>query len=480
MSGHTAVDRRVREALWPFVEQVVEDWSLPAVAVCAVHRDRVLARGFGTADRSSGARATADTLFHLASVSKTFVAVAVLQLVESGTLELDAPITSILPALRWADPRAEGITPRLPLSHRSGLGDVSDYGWHQPELDDDALARFAARVAGWPLERDPGSGYRYSNAGFELLGHVVATVGGAPFEQHLRTHVLEPAGMAASTFLRDDVPHHLAALPHVGLPARVPGFAYPYTRSHAPSSSLHSSAAELGQWLRVHLARGDGLLSRTTHDSMWRPCGETGKPGWHSGIALGWFRGEHRGHAVVSHPGSDPGFQSSLVLLPELGIGAVALANANAAPVSGIAAAAVDVLLGLEPGGLSLPPVTARLAPVLASGGVEAAADLFHRIVAEVPSTSSVEDDEFEDAVWGAIELHRTDLARPVLELWQRVRPESSAAWRMSGWAAEVDGRPDEAATHLRRALALDPGNDDARAALQRVTSAAPPAGLAP
>ena len=106
---------------------------------------------------------------------------------------------------------------------------------------------------------------------------------------------------------------------------------------------------------------------------------------------------------------------------------------------------------------------------------VELTQHCLDRIAAEDPPRWSVDDDEFEDAVWGAIELHRTDLAWPVLDLWRRVRPGSSGAWGAAGWALEVDGRLVEAAAHLRRALELDGGNDEARDALRRVTDASDP-----
>ena len=145
--------------LWPFIDRVVDTWGLPGLAVAVVHDgDRVIARGFGSADLGAGRPVTGETLFHLASVSKVFVATAALQLAERGALDLDAPIRAYLPGLSWADLRADAITTRQVLTHRSGIGDVAgDYGWHQPELDDGALGRFAAQVADWPLVHDPGT-----------------------------------------------------------------------------------------------------------------------------------------------------------------------------------------------------------------------------------------------------------------------------------------------------------------------------------
>src|SRR3954452_7816469 len=78
------------------------------------------------------------------------------------------------------------------------------------------------------------------------------------------------------------------------------------------------------------------------------------------------------------------------------------------------------------------------------------------------PPRSTPDDEGFADAVWGAIELHRTSLAWPLLRVWTTVRPDSSPAWTMTGWALLVDGQRDEGVRHLRRALELDPDNGDA------------------
>lgn len=463
-------------ALWPLVDQVCRDWAVPGAAVVVV-RDgaEVVTRGFGTRDPRATGHAgagvvTADTMFHLASISKTFVATAILRLVERGELDLHGRVTAYLPGLSWTDPRAADITLAHLLSHTSGIGDVTDYGWHAPQLDDDALRRFASEVAGWPLVQDPGVGFSYSNAAYEVLGHLLSTVSGQSFEEHLREHVLTPAGMEASTFRRAEVPPDLAAAPHLGLPPRVLEGAYPYTRQHAPSSTLHSSAAELGRWMIAHLSGFDrtGILSAELHAQMWEPLAEV--PGWgdlSQQMCLGgWFRGTHRGHTVIGHAGEDPGFQCYLVLVPELGIGSAVLVNTNTAPVFGLSRLVLDVLLGHEPE-VPLPPVTVDLGEVLATGGVDAAIAHFRAMEEVDPPSVDLDEEGFEAAVWGAIEMHRGELVQEVLEVWRTVQPESSLAWGMTGWAQKLAGDTEGARGSLERALELDVDNDDARSQLQ-------------
>ena len=466
---------RIEAVVWPFVDSVVEAWALPGVSLCVVHDgDTVAARGFGTRDRATGEPVTADTLFHLASISKSFVATAVLQLVESGELDLEGGITAYLPDLPWSDPRARDIMVRHLLSHTSGVGDVLDYGWHEPELDDGALSRFATRVAGWPLEGDPGQRFAYSNSAYELLGHLVATTGRQSFEALLKERVLDPVGMTTSTFLRADIPPDASAAPHLGMPPRVVDGAYPYTRRHAPSSTLHSSATELGRWMASQLAGGAGLMSPATHALMWQPHAGTGWDEGHAWVALGWFSGTYRGQLLVGHSGSDPGFGTNLALVPELGLGVAVMANSNTAPIFAITRAALDVLLGLEPATPPLPPMTVPVAPVLNRSGPSAAADLYRRLADADPLTVDLDADRFSDAGWGAVEMHRTDLVWPLIELWHQVQPESSAAWFTTGWAHEVDGRRDAALEHLRRAVDLDPDNDEALNFLRHLSVSRP------
>ena len=119
-----------------------------------------------------------------------------------------------------------------------------------------------------------------------------------------------------------------------------------------------------------------------------------------------------------------------------------------------------------------LPPVVGAVAKTLTTSGPDAAGTAFHRLAAAEPAEFDLDDDGFIDAVWGAIELHRTSLVWPLLRVWTALRPDSSAAWTMTGWAHQVDGHLDLARSLLRRALDLDPENDEAALILSHIPSA--------
>jgi CubicO group peptidase (beta-lactamase class C family) len=468
------------------VETFLGSHDAAGLAMAVVREEEVVARGFGVRDVGSGAPVTPETMFHLASVSKPVVATAVVSLSTARddgdpVLDLDAPIVEWVPELTLADGRESEVTARRLLSHSSGLPDVADYGWHDPRLGDDALADFARSLSGWRLQAEPGSAFSYSNAGFELLGLLLSRITGTTFEDAVRRTVLTPQGMRDSTFLRSEVPERLAASPHVGMPLSVPGDAYPYTRRHAPSSTLHSNVLEMSRWMVAHFESADprwGRLDAGLVDLLWQPVLPVGRPPWEEAAALGWAVGSWRGHRTLSHSGMDPGFGSKLVLVPDRRTGVVVLANSNTVPTSSLAAAALDIALadgppaaGARPEELGegvaavhalLPPVVGPVAETLATSGPEAAAAAYHRLAALEPAELDLDDEVFDDAVWGAIELHRTDLVWPLLRLWAELRPDSSDAWTMTGWAHQVDGHLDLASTCLRRALDLDPGNDEA------------------
>jgi CubicO group peptidase (beta-lactamase class C family) len=482
---------RVESGLWPLVEGFVSSHDVAGLAVGVVRDEEVVSRGFGVRDVGTGTPVTPETMFHLASVSKPFVATAIVSVATARgagepVLDLDAPITDWVPEFTLADGREGEVTARRLLSHSSGLPDVEGYGWHDPQLGDEALSEFARSISDWRLQSEPGSAFSYSNAGFELLGLLLSRVMGTTFEKAMQQQVLAPLGLRNSTFLRGDVPAHLAASPHVGMPLSVPEGAYPYTRRHAPSSTLHSNLVEMCRWMVAHfepVKGSDGHWARLDPglvEQMWQPVMPVERPPWMDSVGRSWFVGSYRGYRTVSHGGSDPGFGSKVVMVPELRTGVVVLANSNNIPAPDIAAAALDIALADVP--LSAKPdgvtdlrafprsVVGPVAEVLRASGPEAAKVELGRLAGVEPAEFDL-DEGFVDATWGAMELHRPSLVWPLLRLWTDVRPDSSDAWTMTGCAHQLEGQLDLARSALRRAIDLNPENDDAAQILSKIPS---------
>ena len=135
---------------------VTERFGVAGLAIGIVRGGQVYARGFGVKNIETQEPVTASSLFHLASVSKTFVATAVMQLAEQGKLELDSPLHAYLPDFRLDDERFRHITIRQMLNHTSGMPDTDDYGWDRPEYDELALERYMHSLASEKLIGAPG------------------------------------------------------------------------------------------------------------------------------------------------------------------------------------------------------------------------------------------------------------------------------------------------------------------------------------
>jgi CubicO group peptidase (beta-lactamase class C family) len=340
--------------LTPFVEQMMALTRIPGMAVGVVANGEVVyARGFGVASLDDRRPVTPETLFHMASITKPFVGTAVIQLVEEGLVALDDPVVRHLPYFRLADERAEAITVRQLLSHTSGMPDTDDYGWDRPEHDDGALERYVRSLTGESLVAAPGERFAYSNIAYEVLGDVIAKASGLSFEERLTERILRSLGMTRSTLRAPDADSSILSKGHVvdvDGEARVSAV-FPYNRAHAPSSTLCSNVPEMCRWALANLNGGalDGarILSRESLEAMWQPVARW-DPERHEWMGLSWSSEAYRGRRVISHGGSDTGFRSQLFLVPEAGVGSVAMSNADfvyEAPWQA-ASAALEILLG--------------------------------------------------------------------------------------------------------------------------------------
>jgi CubicO group peptidase (beta-lactamase class C family) len=359
------------------------------------------------------------------------------------------------------------------LSHTGGVPNTDEYFWHQPEFDDDALERYVRSLASEKMIAAPGERYAYSNPAFEVLGDVIAKVSGQPFESYVKNQILDPLGMQNSTFLRRELSSELATTPHFGAPLGIIADAYPYNRAHAPSSTLHSSATEMCRWMLANLAYGtvDGrrILREASYETLWQPVIEANEdPPWSEVACLSWFRGTYRECPIVHHGGSDPGYWADITLVPEMQFGVMVMANAYCATAWGVADAAVDIMLGLEPKAPRR-PITVPVGAALRSGGPEVAIAEYRRLQAVAPDDYDFDEARFNDATWGAIEIHRPEAVMSLLEVWAALSPESPEAFEALGRAYLVIGDLAAAKRSLHTALTLNPDSETIPHLLQRI-----------
>ena len=314
----------------------------------------VLAHAFGEKELGSGTRLTTQSVFHWASVSKPFVATAIMQLSERGELDLDARLVDVLPDYRTSDHRHGEVTVRQLLLHTSGTPDVEDYEWDQPAYDDDALRRWVLDESPRDLVFDPGSDRRYSNVGYEILGLIIEEVSGRSFEAYMKSNIFDPLAMTDTTFYYPDVPEHLRTVGHHGQTHRRPIDDYPYNRRHAPSSTLNTNVEDLARFVLALLNGGelDGarILENATLDDMWRPRW-TEQESPLRASATGWVVEDFNGHRMVRHFGSDDGFRSALLIFPDDQSALFLVTNDETTPTRDIALTALADLFAPESAG---------------------------------------------------------------------------------------------------------------------------------
>lgn len=296
-------------------------------------------------------------IFHMASVTKTFVGTAALLLQEQQKLSIEDRVIDILPWFTVNDPRVSEIRVKHLLTHTAGLGDVTDYGWDRPETDEGALRRYveSEEVRESPLLWSPGEGkFRYSNIGYETLGVIIAAASGMSFEDYVKRRIFEPLDMQKSTLLTPErgegkldletlsraglaMPHRKDEQKHIILEEQ-----YPYNRAHGPSSTLTTNLSDIAKWARVHLDKK--MLREESYQEAWKPHALVPNNGEHIGIS--WFIREQNGYTLYGHEGNDDGFRASFWICPELNLHIVVASNISGAPVKKINKSIFDILTG--------------------------------------------------------------------------------------------------------------------------------------
>jgi CubicO group peptidase (beta-lactamase class C family) len=318
---------------------VLGEWGGDRDLSCAVllteRGETLLEACFGDADRATGAPITPATRFGLASVTKMFTAVATLDLVAQGRLDLTSRVVDLLPEDRRPSTLLPEVTVHHLLSHTSGIadyfeeepldgseeGDYADLWVERPSYTmlrpADFLPMFADLAPYWP----PGERFWYSNAGYVLLGLAIEEVSGRPYTEVVQERVFDRAGMAGSGFFRlDEVLPDIAAGYVAGPDGgwRTNHFSMPVIGG--ADGGAMSTARDLDRFLTAY---DDGTLLGDLHDVVLHPHADAGD-GYFEGYGVHLYP-----HGPFGHGGGDPGVDVRVQRWPERQANVIVLANAE-------------------------------------------------------------------------------------------------------------------------------------------------------
>ena len=321
------------------VKEILNRWPTVGLAVGVV-RDGRLAffHGHGLANIESNTPITEDTVFRIASVTKTFTAIAVMQLWEQELIDLDAPANDYLRAYKLIPARASfrPATVRHLLTHTAGIREVlhpsgllrmRDLGETVP------LGRPVPSLAeyyrgGLRINAEPGSRFMYTDHGFATLGQIIEDVSGQPLDRFFREYLFEPLGMASTDLVRSErVRSHLAT----GYDLRSGGARAftDYEVVTVGAGAVYSTMRDMARYMAALLGGGANELGRVlkpaTMATMFEPHYQPDPR--MPGIGLPFFRANLGGHLAVEHDGILPGFDSQIFLAPDDGVGVMAFAN---------------------------------------------------------------------------------------------------------------------------------------------------------
>jgi CubicO group peptidase (beta-lactamase class C family) len=342
-----------------FMSKAMQEFKVPGAAVAVVKDGKIiLAKGYGYRDVRRKLPITGSTLFPIASITKSFTVTALGTLVDQGKLDWDKPVREYLPGFRMHDSVAtEQLTARDMVTHRTGLP-RHDLVWYSSSFTREQLVE---RLRYLELSKPIRSKFQYNNLMFLTAGYLGGKIAGSSWEDTVRHGVLEPLGMATTTFTSGEA-------------RKTSDFALPYRKNRkteivseiefsrwgdvGPAGSMNSCVDDMAKYLLMHVDKGtvEGkqVLGKNNAEQMQSPqMVIQGRPLFaelsEASYGMGLFVETYRGHKSVRHGGNLDGFSAQFALLPNDGLGVVVLTNLDGTRLRDLVPFQIyDKLLGME------------------------------------------------------------------------------------------------------------------------------------
>lgn len=339
VAGTELTSERAQQAL----EQLIAEHNIPGAGFAAARDGQIVATAAaGMANLDTGMCVDDTTVWQPGSIGKTYNAVLVMQLVDEGLLDLDAPVLQYIPDLRFADDVAtRTITARQLLNHTGGIdGDRLDESGALFGRGDDAVQRYVASLSDLPQMLPPGRLWSYCNAGYIVLGRLVEVLRGMPYERVLAEKLLQPAGLDDTFCFPEQVITRNVAAGHIPMPDGGMSVSpiWAMGRANGPAGVVpYATMRDLLGFADILLRRGVAangtrILSEAAVDEMLRPhveCPERELLGGHWG--LGVMMRVDPAPAIYGHDGNTFGQTAALRFIPERNIAFALITNRHQA-----------------------------------------------------------------------------------------------------------------------------------------------------
>jgi CubicO group peptidase (beta-lactamase class C family) len=319
----------------------------------------------GIANRESGQPVKPGSVFRIASMSKSFAGVAILQLRDQGKLQLDEPAQLYIPELsdiRYPTSDAPPITIRHLLTHAAGFPEDNPWGDRQLDISEDSMHAMFKR--GISFSTSPGTAYEYSNMGFAMLGAIIKKVSGMPYQEYIEEFIWKPLGMYQTYWEYGKVPDSTLAIGYRWLNAVWEAQPMEHDGAYGIMGGILTTAEDFARYMNFMLSAWparDGAdnspLQRSSLREMQQPWNFAGlNPNYKYpdgrlcptaagyGYGLRWSK-DCEGRITVGHSGGLPGFGSNWTILPDYGIGIVSFINQTYAPATSLNIQSLDLLV---------------------------------------------------------------------------------------------------------------------------------------
>jgi len=437
--------------------------------------ETIFAYCFGYSNIEEQKKVDFNTVFHIASVSKPFVAFSIAKLLEQKKLSLEDKLIDLIPEFKMTGSGYDLITVKHILTHSSGIpANISPDDWTNPSFGNKALEENLEIIKTKTLEFEPGTQFSYSNSAFDILGLVISRISGKQFSDFVSTEILVPAGMNNTTYKRKDqnIPQNLAMSYSYGIETQ-DWQPYPYNEKLFPSSGILTSLTDMLKWTKINLGKGKfndkTILQEKYFNLLIEPHYETP---WGDKIGLSWFLQSYLDKPIIMHQGQDTGFESIVYLYPKENISIVVMANRDFSRTGRIVNAISEILFDKEPKAYDV-SAKYKFTDVYKKEGIEKAKLAWSQLKKDTTDIYYVDDGDI--LTTGAIleNQGKWKETKEILEYYNTLNENSTYSWRLLGNANLNQGDTISALFNYEKCLEINPDYEKAKTAIEKIKTKA-------